>query len=176
DDVNQEQGHLLRSSIGRRGGIVIENKDDEDDGSTYDRSSSGFNGEVNDDDGEDNDIDDGNGDDTTDEDVCEDDTELRTLPEARRVTGNALNKLRNGVKKIRHVLSENFKALTTSEKTPSGLRPLLDVRTRWNSTYVMVRRALQCQNAYQMVLTDGGHGDLALSAVEWTRLKALKSL
>lgn len=74
------------------------------------------------------------------------------------------------------VLSENFKMLTTSEQTPSGLRPLLDVRTHWNSTYIMIRRALQCQNAYQMVLTDGGHGDLALSAVEWTRLKTLKSL
>lgn len=66
--------------------------------------------------------------------------------------------------------------LTISEQTPSGLRPLLDVCTHWNSTYIMIRRALQCQNAYQMVLTDGSHGDLALSVVEWTRLKTLKSL
>lgn len=210
DDVKQEQGHLLRSSIGYRGGIIVEDKDDENDISANDNSPSGCDGRVN----EHNDFDDGSGDDATDDDdVCEDDTELKLLPGAKRVTGNALNKLRNGVKKIRYVqflfctsshmsilwscstnrpyypchnslinyrrvqvLSENFKTLTISEQTPSGLRPLLDVRTRWNSTYIMIRRALQCQNAYQMVLTDGGHGDLALSAAEWTRLKTLKSL
>jgi hypothetical protein len=213
DDVKQEEGHILRSSIGCRGGIVIEVEDDDTDNTVSDDGPSGFDGGPNgDDDGHDDD--DGSHDnDVTDDEDCEDGTELKTLPEIRRVTGNALIKLRNGVKKIRYVqflfyissyilirslvlsfdlslviifidilyrrvqvLSENFTALTISEQTPSGVRPLLDVRTRWNSTYIMIRRALKCQDAYQKVLTDGGHGGLSLSAVEWARLKSLKSL
>jgi len=98
DDVKHEQGHLLRSSIGYRGGIIVEDKDDEN---ADDNSPS----EVYDDDDEYIDFDDGNGDNATDDDVCENDTELKKLPEVKRVTGNALNKLRNGVKKIRYVLA-----------------------------------------------------------------------
>ncbi|KAF9536312.1 hypothetical protein EC957_011583 [Mortierella hygrophila] len=151
DDVKQEEGHILRSSIGCRGGIVIEVEDDDTDNTVSDDGPSGFDGGPNGDDDEHDDDDGSHDNDATDDEDCEDGTELKTLPEIRRVTGNALIKLRNGVKKIRRVqvLSENFTALTISEQTPSGVRPLLDVRTRWNSTYIMIRRALKCQDAYQ---------------------------
>lgn len=99
DDVKQEQGYLLRSSIGFRGGIVIEDNDDESGSPANDNNSS----EVNDDEDEHIDFDDSNGDDVTDDDACENDTELKTPPGIKRLTGNALNKLRNGVKKIRYV-------------------------------------------------------------------------
>ncbi|KAK3833162.1 MAG: hypothetical protein J3R72DRAFT_424944 [Linnemannia gamsii] len=101
-DVKQEQGHILRSSIGYRGGIVIEVEDDDDDSIVNDNNPSGFDGGPNGDNDEHDDFDDSHDDDVTDDEDCEDDAELKTLPENRRVTGNALMKLRNGVKKIRH--------------------------------------------------------------------------
>jgi hypothetical protein len=103
DDVKQEQGHILRSSIGCRGGIVVEVEDNDDDSTVHDSGPSSFNDGPNGDSDEYDDVDGSYDDDVTGDEDCEDDTELQTLPESRRVTGHALVKLRNGVKKIRYV-------------------------------------------------------------------------
>ncbi|KAG0195448.1 hypothetical protein BGX28_001353, partial [Mortierella sp. GBA30] len=68
----------------------------------------------------------------------------------------ALQKLRKGIVKIRRSPSrlDRFKELTTTSERKRGLSPLLDVCTRWGSTYVMIKRALLCKEAYCAVLLE----------------------
>ncbi|KAG0247100.1 hypothetical protein DFQ27_002555, partial [Actinomortierella ambigua] len=73
-------------------------------------------------------------------------------------------------------LFEAFKERTKSEKNRKGLSPLLDVRTRWGSTFVMIGRAMQCKDAYCGVLFDDGDHECILDTKEWERLRLLSVL
>ncbi|KAF9368484.1 hypothetical protein CPC16_005306, partial [Podila verticillata] len=78
------------------------------------------------------------------------------LIEKQKVAKRALTKLRNGIVKIRRSqgLFETFMMLTKTGDSPKGLSPLLDVRTRWGSTFTMIEHAIQCKNAYNTMLLD----------------------
>ena len=71
---------------------------------------------------------------------------------------------------------EKFKLLTTPVGKKQGLAPLLDVRTRWGSTYTMIQRVDQCKDAYNSVLIDLNLTDYILDELEWRRLGALVDL
>ncbi|KAF8949589.1 hypothetical protein BGZ46_005077, partial [Entomortierella lignicola] len=61
-----------------------------------------------------------------------------------------LDKLRMGLKKIRHspVRLEKCKKDAKTDENLRGLAPLLDVCTRWRSTFMMLKRAIKCQDSY----------------------------
>ncbi|KAF9108009.1 hypothetical protein BGX30_008675, partial [Mortierella sp. GBA39] len=90
----------------------------------------------------------------------------------------ALVKLRNGVRAIRGspMRLEKFKLMTTPVGKKQGLAPLLNVRTRWGSTYTMIQRAVQCKDAYNSVLIDLDLTDYVLDELEWRQLGALMDL
>ena len=71
---------------------------------------------------------------------------------------------------------EKFKDLTKSASRKQGLTPLLDVCTRWGSTYAMISHAYECKDAYCSVLLDDNLTEFILEEVEWRRLVALKEL
>ncbi|KAF9079155.1 hypothetical protein BGX27_006909, partial [Mortierella sp. AM989] len=76
----------------------------------------------------------------------------------------ALQKLRKGLIKIRrsaHRL-DKFRTLTIVSGRKQGLSPILDVCTRWGSTYDMIDRALQCKETYCSVLLDDELTDFIL--------------
>ncbi|KAF9148931.1 hypothetical protein DFQ26_002156, partial [Actinomortierella ambigua] len=66
-------------------------------------------------------------------------------------------------------LHEKFKRL-------AGLSPLLDVCTRWGSTYDMIQRAHQCKGVYLQVLHDAGEKELILDKAHWDSLRKLMKL
>jgi hypothetical protein len=71
---------------------------------------------------------------------------------------------------------DRFKELTTTPERKQGLSPLLDVCTRWGSTYVMIERALLCKDAYCSVLLEDNLDQFILEEVEWRRLGSLRDL
>ncbi|KAF9355563.1 hypothetical protein BGX26_006410, partial [Mortierella sp. AD094] len=93
-------------------------------------------------------------------------------------TKRALQKLRKGIVSIRRSPPrlEKFKELTTSADRKQGLCPLIDVCTRWGSTYAMIERALECKDVYCSVLLDDDLSDLILEEVEWRRLTSLRDI
>ena len=64
---------------------------------------------------------------------------------------DALSEIKTEVEKIRHIVKaikfsiENRRIYEASFRSdgPSPSEPVLDVRTRWNSTYLMIRKALE---------------------------------
>ncbi|KAG0271949.1 hypothetical protein BGZ97_011112, partial [Linnemannia gamsii] len=71
---------------------------------------------------------------------------------------------------------EKFKNLTSPGDGKPGPAPLLDVCTRWGSTYTMIERAIQCKNAYTSLMLDESLTMFFLEDVEWRRLAALRDL
>ncbi|KAF9920641.1 hypothetical protein BGZ67_001099, partial [Mortierella alpina] len=94
------------------------------------------------------------------------------------MTKRALFKLRKGIVKIRRSPPrlDRFKELTTAPGKKQGLSPLIDVCTRWGSTYAMIERGLQCKEAYCSVLLENDLDNLLLEEVEWRRLTSLRDL
>ena len=58
----------------------------------------------------------------------------------------------------------------------NGLTPLIDVCTRWGSTFAMLQRAIQCKSAQYQVLLDDDLTEFVLKEVEWRSLTSLKDL
>jgi len=71
---------------------------------------------------------------------------------------------------------ETFKDLSKSAQATRGLSPLLDVCTRWGSTYVMIDRAILCKKAYSEVFLEDNLTDYLLEEVEWRSLTSLRDL
>lgn len=54
---------------------------------------------------------------------------------------------------------------------------ILDVRTRWNSTYAMIKRAIQLRNAYVSICNvDDDLAEYSLQESDWQYLQKLASL
>lgn len=71
---------------------------------------------------------------------------------------------------------DKFRKLTVISGRKQGLSPILDVCTRWRSTYDMIDRALQCKETYCSVLLDDELTDFLLEEVEWRGLGSLRDL
>jgi len=71
-----------------------------------------------------------------------------------------------------------FSDIVSSTLPGSPLNLLLDVKTRWNSTYLMLKRALDLQKAVEMYLlrNEKIKADCTLSSVEWMALSEVVTL
>lgn len=56
------------------------------------------------------------------------------------------------------------------------LVPIQDVQTRWNSTYLMLRRAKRLQSTFDEYCSEYGHPDLKLDRDKWRQIDYLLSI
>ncbi len=74
--------------------------------------------------------------------------------------------------------NQQFNSGSAKENTrPRTLGLLLDVKTRWNSTYIMLKRILDLRPAVEMfIASDANLKDHKLSDREWLLLKEIMGL
>ncbi len=91
-----------------------------------------------------------------------------------------IQRIRKIVKTVRNSPQERkiFSDIVSSTLPGSPLNLLLDVKTRWNSTYLMLKRALDLQKAVEMYLlrNEKIKADCTLSSVEWMALSEVVTL
>ena len=77
------------------------------------------------------------------------------LPEAN----HSITSIRNAVKYVRSSLErlQKFKTCVDREKISYGGLTVLDVPTRWNSTYLMLHKAVVFEKAFDRMKEDDGH-------------------
>ena len=91
-----------------------------------------------------------------------------------------IQRIRKIVKTVRNSPQERkiFSDIVSSTLPGSPLNLLLDVKTRWNSTYLMLKRALDLQKAVEMYLlrNEKIKAYCTLSSVEWMALSEVVTL
>jgi predicted metalloprotease with PDZ domain len=68
---------------------------------------------------------------------------------------------------------ESFVKLQTKEPK---LMPIQDVRTRWNSTFLMLRRARRLQSAFDTFCAEFNLTDMKMDKDEWRQVDYLLSI
>ncbi|XP_013632998.1 PREDICTED: zinc finger BED domain-containing protein RICESLEEPER 3-like [Brassica oleracea var. oleracea] len=94
------------------------------------------------------------------------------IKESKKVIGGSLHKVRESIKyvlasEVREVLFDKC-VVAAGIKENAGL--ILDMQTRWNSTFYMLERAIKFRKAFVNLETFDRRGyKMALTAEEWTR-------
>lgn len=72
-----------------------------------------------------------------------------------KLISNSINKIRNLIRKIKNstCLCDDLRLLCNMKKI-KYLKPILDVETRWNSTYYMLKRFEELQPALTLLVAD----------------------
>ncbi len=88
--------------------------------------------------------------------------------------GNEIKKLRQFVVKIKNspLFLDKLLEICTLKKV-KFLKPILDIDTRWNSTYFMINRQILMQGVSELLATTNVEelGDLFSTISEWRHIK-----
>ncbi|KAJ9482200.1 hypothetical protein VN97_g11237 [Penicillium thymicola] len=89
-----------------------------------------------------------------------------------REISHTLNKVRYLAVYIR-ASPQRRDAFTKLQPLEQGLMPIQDVRTRWNSTFLMLRRAKRLRDFFRTFCTDYNCKEMALDTEEWRQIDYL---
>ncbi|GFF54131.1 hypothetical protein IFM58399_09749 [Aspergillus lentulus] len=96
---------------------------------------------------------------------------LRARQQKREIA-NTLNKVR-ALAIFINASPQHREAFYNLQTEAPKLVPIQDVRTRWNSTFLMLRRAKKLQPIFDQFCSQNGHDHLMLDQEEWRQIEYL---
>jgi hypothetical protein len=87
-----------------------------------------------------------------------------------------LFKIKNTIKRLIRSTSVMGVFKSFAKEIGDNIVPLLDVPTRWNSTFLMINRAVRLREPLEMTVIKLNWMDLKLSEIEWTCLKDISEI